>query len=372
MEERFYWLGFSAFSGVGPVKFQKLIQKFKTAENAWTASSIVLKEVIGEVLSLKFEKFKRKFSIENYIKKLNAKKVSFLTIGDKDYPKFLLKIPNPPFVLYVKGNISVLNSDKTIGIVGTRKITQYGEEITKMFTSELVQNNFTSVSGLAFGVDACAHNTTIENGGKTIAVLGNGVDLCFPSSNQAIYNSIASGSGCIVSQFPLGEAPSKGSFPSRNRIIAGLSKSVLVTEGSEDSGSLITADYAFKFNRKVFAVPGPITSNLSKGPFKLIQKGAKLVTSSEDILRELKISSDPEFVEGQKSKVKITSQNLKIKDLTKEERKIIGILQNENLTFDQILKKTKINPAKLGSILSMMEIKGTIKYTANCLFSLEF
>ncbi len=163
--------------------------------------------------------------------------------------------------------------------------------------------------------------------------MGNGVDLCFPSSNEKLYDEILNGNGCIISEFPLGQTPTVGSFPSRNRIIAGLSLGVLVTEGARDSGSLITAEYAFKFNRKVFAVPGPITSQLSVAPLKLIEKGSKLVTSAEDIMKELKI---------QNSKAKTTTQNLKFKYLTKDELKIIKLLEAANLA----------------TILSMMEING--------------
>ena len=149
---------------------------------------------------------------------------------------------------------------------------------------------FTIVSGLAIGVDAVSHKAALDNGGKTIAVLGCGVDCCNPTTNRNLYSQIIK-NGCVVSEVPLSKSPSRGLFPARNRIITGLSLGVLVTEGGEDSGSLITADYALSFSRRVFAVPGPITSNLSKGPFNLISKGAKLATSAEDILKEFKIGS---------------------------------------------------------------------------------
>ncbi|MCL5438577.1 MAG: DNA-processing protein DprA [Patescibacteria group bacterium] len=382
MDERFYWLGFSAFSGVGPIKFRKLFDKFKSAEKAWNANSEELKLVIGDSLTVKFENFRKTFSVDNYSKVLTCKGVTFTCLMDKEYPKLLKQIKNPPFVIYFKGDIDVFKNDKTIGVVGTRKITQYGKEVTGEFTKNLVDAGFTIISGLAFGVDAVSHQTAIENDGQTIAVLGSGVDLCFPLSNRAIYNSIVEKSGAVVSEFPIGESPSRGSFPSRNRIIAGLSLGVLVTEGAEDSGALITAEYAFENKRKVFAVPGPITSTLSKGPFKLISKGAKLVTSVEDILKEFIILSDPELVEGQKSKIKTTRlaqalakraiQSSKFKNLTKEERKILDILQNEDLGFDQIVRKSKINASNLGSILSMMEIKGMIKSINNNLYSIHF
>ena len=351
MSEHEYWLGFSAFPGVGPLRFKKLLSEFKTAQKAWNAKEKDLKKIIGEALTAKFFEFKQNFSITLYAQELKKRKVSFLTIKDKKYPKLLSQIPNPPFVLYVKGSID-FNSGNLFGIVGTRKITNYGREVTEIFSSELSNAGLTIVSGLALGVDAVAHKGAIDVKGKTIAVLGCGVDCVTPLENEPLYNSIVKGFGCVVSEYPLGHPPTIGSFPSRNRIIAGLSMGVLVTEGAEDSGALITADCALKFKRKVFAVPGPITSTLSKGPYKLISKGAKLVTSPQDILAELKVQS---------SKVKTTTQNSKVKTGNKDEDLILKLLENEPLHFDEIVRKSGISSSKLGSILSLMEVKGLVK-----------
>lgn len=360
MEERFYWLGFSVFSGIGPVKFKLLLNKFGSAKNAWSAEQTDLNNVLGKVLGLKFDKFRKEFSIENYLRILEQKEVWFLTLTDKEYPQILRETEKPPFVIFGKGNVHLLENEKNFAVVGTRKITQYGKEVTEIFTRELVQNNFTIVSGLALGVDAVSHKTALENIGKTIAVLGCGVDCCTPTENTALYNSIVK-NGAVISEIPLSVGPTKGSFPARNRIIAGLSIGVLVTEGAKDSGSLITADYGLKFKRKVFAVPGPITSSLSKGPYELIQKGAKLVTSAEDILKEFKI---------QNSKVKISSQKLKVKGSTKEERKVLRILENEPLHFDEIARKTKLTSSETAAILTMMEVKGLVKSLDGGMYSL--
>lgn len=440
MEERFYWLGWSVFPGVGPGKLKLLLNHFKSAKGAWEASPLDLKNIIGEKLSEDFEEFRETFSIEEYLEDLQKKEVWFLTQKDPQYPSLLLQIDKPPIILYGKGNFNIVfgkkersdehlphvandarqplddssnlspfslnerrspenikNSDiktgsafssfasgqisitskdgenfvssprllehceKTIAVVGTRKITSYGREVTEILTRDLVQNGFVIVSGLAMGVDAVAHQTAIAEEGKTIAVLGCGVDLCYPSSNKKLYEEIISGNGVVVSEFPIGMTPSVGSFPSRNRIIAGLSAGVLVTEGAEDSGSLITADYALKYNRKVFAVPGPITSSLAKGPNSLISKGAKLVTSTEDIFKEFKI---------QKSKVKISIQNSKLRGDTEEEKEILGILQNEPLHFDEIVRIANLDSSKAGTLLTMMEIKGMIKSLESGFFSI--
>jgi len=350
-DEGIYWLSFSVFPGIGPSKFSLLLKHFGSAKNAWEASNPDFKKILGESLALKFDKFRNEFDPFEYARKLKEKDVWFLTLDDKNYPMLLGKITNPPFVLYGKGKLDFLN-EKAIGVVGTRRTTQYGREVTRLLTSELIAAGFTIVSGLAIGIDAVSHRTAIENGGKTIAVLGCGVDCCNPSTNQFLYNSIIQSDSCIVSEVPLGNAPTRGLFPARNRIIAGLSLGVLVTEGAEDSGSLITADYAFKNNRKVFAVPGPITSSLSKGPYKLLKKGARLVTRIEDILEELGIDSRP----------RVKNKDLRIKKgETKEEKKILEVLENEDLYFDEIVKKTGISSQILGSTLSMMEVKGIIK-----------
>lgn len=362
--ERDYWLGFSSFSGIGLMKFKKLINKFGSAKDAWKVPKSDLAKLLGEKLTEKFDRFRNQFSLTEYLKKLTGKDVWYLTLQDEDYPKALAQIRNPPFVLYGIGQIpDGIWSLQSIAVVGARRTTQYGREVTKLLTADLVANGFTIVSGLAIGVDAISHMTCLENRGKTIAVLGCGVDCCFPRENQSLYNSIIRSGNCIVSEFPLGMAPTKWTFPARNRIIAGLSCAVLVTEGTEDSGSLITADYCLKFGRKVFAVPGPITSSMSKGPYKLIQKGARLVTSAKDILDELKISNS-------KSQIANKSQITKFKISTKEERKILDLLQNEALHFDEIVRRVRLSSSKIGSILSLMEIRGLVKGLGSGQFSI--
>lgn len=354
MNERNYWLGFSAFPAIGPARFRKLLGEFKTAKDAWRAPRPRLVKLIGEEAMGKFEEFRKEFSIEDYIKKLKEKDVWFLTLEDEDYPKLLKEVKNPPFVLYVRGNPSTLSvrSGSSIAVVGARKTTEYGREVTKLLTTELVLSGFTIVSGLALGVDAISHLTALENGGRTIAVLGCGVDCCYPKENQSIYNSIVQNGCVIVSEFPFGMKPAQWTFPARNRIIAGLSQAVLVTEGAEDSGSLITAKLALSFGRRVFAVPGPITSSMSKGPYKLIAKGAKLVTSADDIFKELKVQS---------AKFKVTVQSSKFENATEKELKILKLLEKEPLHFDEIVRRTKFNSSKLSGILSLLEIKGLIK-----------
>src|SRR4030042_2672497 len=229
MEERYYYLGFSLSNGIGPKTFRQLLNYFKTARKAWEVSGSELKKAgRGEKTTQRFLDFKSKFDFENYQRKLKLTKADFIALCDKEYPALLKQIPNPPIVLFYKGNLKNINFDKTIAVVGTRKITNYGKEITQIFSQELAQSGLTVVSGLAMGVDAVAGWGAVNVKGKTIAVLGNGVDLCFPSVNKPLYDKILDGNGIIVSEFPLGATPTAGFFPSRNRIIAGLSLGVLV------------------------------------------------------------------------------------------------------------------------------------------------
>lgn len=286
-----YWIAFSVFPGIGPVRFALLRDYFGSAQAAWKADWEALRKIhLGDKLVGEFLAFRKTFRLHEYLAKLEALNVHVLTLDDPRYPKRLKEIPDAPFLLYIKAKPSKekLNLDRTIAVVGTRKITRYGQDVTRRIVEGLVSYGFTIVSGMAYGVDAVAHQAAIDSGGKTIAVLGCGIDIIAPPSNARLYRAMGEqGFGAVVSEMPLGLAPSKGLFTARNRIISGLSLGVVVTEGADDSGALITARNAAEQGREVFAVPGPITSPFSRGPAKLIKQGAKLVETVEDILDEL-------------------------------------------------------------------------------------
>jgi DNA processing protein len=349
--ERKYYLAFSNFPGIGPLTFEKLLKVFGSAEEAWKASEESLLPVLKPALTSKFISGRKEFDIDKYEKSLAKKKISYVCLFEKDYPKRLKSINNPPIILYSKGKVNFNSEHKFLAIVGTRKITSYGRSVTEMFASSLAEQGLVIVSGLAIGVDAFAHSACLDANGVTVAVLGNGVDICYPRENQKIYDRIIENGGGIVSEYPPGQEPTVGSFPSRNRIVAGLSDGILVTEGAQDSGSLITANFGLEFNRKVFAVPGPITSSLSAAPLKLIEKGAQLVVTPEDVIKELGISH---FAKASRDKKNYESLN-------KEELKIIELIEYEPMVFDEIVRSLKIESSKLATILSMMEIKGLIK-----------
>lgn len=210
-----------------------------------------------------------------------------LQLTDSKYPGLLKEIPDPPVVLYVRGRGEKIHLARTIAVVGTRRITDYGRTVTQKLVRDLVGKGYTIVSGMALGVDAVAHHEAIKAGGKTIAVLGCGIDIIYPSSNTDLYWDIVRGHGAVVSEFPPGVRPDKKRFVTRNRIISGLSLGVVVIEGAEHSGTLITAKYAAEQGREVFAVPGPITSPYSRAAAILLKNGAKLVESADDIIEEL-------------------------------------------------------------------------------------
>lgn len=223
------------------------------------------------------------------IMQMASEHINIITINNPKYPRLLKEIPDPPSILYIRGKGSKINLEKTIAVVGTRHVTEYGASMTKKLVTDLVREGFTIISGLAYGVDAIAHRAAIDAGGKTIAVLGCGIDIIAPASNARLYWDIVNGHGAVVSEIPPGVVTDKKRFVTRNRIISGLSLGVVVVEGARKSGTLITARYAGEQGREVFAVPGPVTSKYSGAASYLLKNGAKLVESASDIVEELPI-----------------------------------------------------------------------------------
>lgn len=346
-----YYLAFSLAPGVGPKGFQKLIRLFGSAERAWKGSSSNFKKAgVGKVNFAKFNEFRKTFDTREYLNKLRKARVEFIEYGSKFYPARLAKIDSPPIGLFVRGNKKLLIEENLIAVVGARKITSYGRQVTENLVAELCSPGFIIVSGMALGVDATAHESAIQAQGRTLAVLGCGVDCPYPRENDSLYEEIIDSSGLIISEYPLGMPASQGTFPARNRIIAGISRAVLITEAAQDSGSLITAAHAVKQGKPVFAVPGPISSRMSDGTARLIKNGAILVTSARDILENFQFP--------------ITNfqsiNQLNNLQLTKIEQKIFKVLENEERTIDEIARLTKIPISKLSIIISEMEIKGLV------------
>jgi len=304
----------------------------------------------------KFEKISlgiRQLNPEKEIRNLNQEKIKIILFKDEVYPKLLAEIPDKPALLYSRGKTDYLNNPG-IAVVGTRKLSVYGKFVTETLVEKIVNAGLMVVSGLAMGIDAVAHASTLKNQGITFAICPGGVDntSIYPKINYPLAQKILKQDGALLSENPPGSPTLKHLFPVRNRIIAGLTLGTLVTEAAEDSGALHTARAALEYNREVFAVPGDITKPGSAGPNNLIKMGAKLISSAEDILEELKIENP----------------NIPIKSLPKlslEEQTLIELLSQEPLHIDKILAMSKLNTSLVNSNLILLEIKGLIKNLGN-------
>lgn len=348
-EERVYWVAFSNFEGIGPQRLKLLIEYFGSAQKAWKASYLELEKIgLPEKLVREFCTFREKFLPHEYFNTLKEKGITVLTLQDANYPQLLKQITSAPPVLYFKGEIKK-EDNLALAVVGTRKITVYGRAVTELLVSQLVASGLTIVSGMARGVDSAAHQTALSAKGRTIAVLGSGINVIYPPENKGLYEQIIK-NGAVVSEFPVGYPALPQNFPARNRIISGLSLGVLVTEAAQDSGSLITAADAAEQGREVFAVPGPITSPMSAGTAQLIQNGAKLVHTVKDILEELNLEQKTQQLAARE----IVPESL-------EEEKILELLKAGPHHIDEIIKQTKLETATVGSLLGIMEIKGKVK-----------
>lgn len=291
------------------------------------------------------------------------KEIKKISIEDKEYPELLKKIPDPPGILYFKGEIIGLNNELCFAIVGTRRCSPYGKRAALEITGDLAEAGLTIVSGLAPGIDTFSHQACLEREKRTIAVLGTGLDekSIYPKENIKLTQKIVESGGCLISELPPGTPGSRFSFPKRNRIISGISQGVLVIEAKEKSGALITTNYAFLQKRKVFAIPGPIFSSNSKGPHNLIKQGAKLVDNANNILRELNL---PAHLALQGEVGRPNSQ-------TSKENLILNTLKEETLYLDKIIEKTKLNPAVVASTLTVLEIKGKVRNLGGNIYALR-
>ncbi|MBI2196851.1 DNA-protecting protein DprA [Candidatus Daviesbacteria bacterium] len=345
-----YLLALHSIDGLGPIRLRAILEYFKDPKLAWEANENELLKlgIFRNTVNLLVET-RKKLDPETYAKKIAESGIKWITIFDEAYPKLLAQIYDPPIVIYYKGEPDW--DKKAIGVVGTRKITGYGKVVTEKFTKGLSLAGLTIVSGLARGVDAQAHLTAVSENGKTIAVMGGGLNNIFPPENRGLAAKIADNFGAVISEFPPNYPSLPGNFPARNRIISGLSLGVLVIEAAEDSGSLITARLALEQGREVFAVPGPITSDLSKGPIDLIREGARIVFSPEEILEELGINR----VKSLESRVKNE------RDLSEEERQILEVLENESRHIDEIGRQLNFPSPKISALLLKMEISGLVE-----------
>lgn len=357
-------MALSVFQGIGPKRFKLLHDYFGSARKIWQAKrEMLLSTGLPQNIVNDLIKFRQKFNPDFYAGWLTKKGIKFLNLVDANYPKNLKQIEDSPFVLYYKGSIKK-EDDLAIGVVGTRRPTVYGREITENLVADLVGCGLTIVSGMARGIDSIAHKMAIEFGGRTIAVFACGLDVIYPPENRKLSEEIIK-NGAIVSEFPPGTKPSLGSFPYRNRIISGLSLGVLVTEGAKRSGSLITAGRAADQGREVFAVPGPITSRMSGATAKLLKDGAKIVRDVSDILEELNVEIK------RKRHLRGGPKGLLGGGESKEEQFLLELLKDGALHIDEIVRKSKMETGKVCSIMTLMEIKGRVKNLGGMTYTLK-
>lgn len=345
-----HWIAFTRVPYIGTVRLRLLEKRFGSLSDAWRASEAALREAgLDERATRSVLRYRSRIDPDGELSLLEKHGCSAFTWHDSEYPARLKEIDDAPPVLYVKGEL-LPKDERSVAVVGTRRVTAYGKEVTHRLSTDLTKSNVVIVSGLASGVDGIAHRAALEAGGRTIAVLGNGVDIVYPRQHGRLADEIAK-SGAVVSEHPIGTKPRAEHFPRRNRILSGITLGTLVIEAAESSGALITARHALDQNREVFAVPGSILSPGSLGTNGLIQRmEAKPVHKHEDILEELNLS----FVGAQIEMAALFPAN-------DEESSVLYHLSQEPTHIDEIIRGSGMTISVVSSLLAMMELRGLVR-----------
>ena len=347
-----YWIAFSSIEQIDSLFTLKLFEYFKNIEKAFNASSSDLKNIDG--LSVKkaenFLKARDRINPDKVLSDVTNRGIKYLTFEDDRYPVMLKNIDNPPSVLYYKGDLDLVNFERTLAVVGSRKTSRYAKDAVNLIISQLANTDICIVSGLASGIDTAAHTAALDNGLKTIGVIASGFDFVYPSANAELYRKIENGSGLIFTEyFPTFE-PLKFRFPQRNRIVSGLSYGTVVAEASLKSGALITANLTLEQGRELMCIPGLITNPNTEGIYKLLKNGATLVTSADDILEALNWEVKP----AEQLKINLTN-------LDETEAKIMDVIEIEDKGVDEIMTATGLDLDTLLINLTTMELKGIIE-----------
>jgi DNA processing protein len=347
-----YWVGFNIISGIGRVRFAQLENHFGNLVNAWQAGIGDLKRAgLDSKTAQAIITGRPNISLDNEMEKLERNNVRVFTYHDNGYPSRLKEIYDYPPIIYVRG--SLVQDEWSVAVVGTRKASPYGRQVTEEIVADLAKNKVTIVSGLARGIDSFAHRAALTAGGRTIAVSACGLDTVYPPENAELARQIIE-NGALVSEYPLGAKPKAENFPRRNRILSGLSLGVLVIEAGSSSGAIITANDALEQNRDVFAIPGSILSPASDGTNWLIQQGAKLVRRYTDILEELNLVT--------------VARQMEMKEVlptTDTEAAILKQLSSEPSHIDEVCRNSGMPILTVSSTLTMMELKGLVKHVGN-------
>ena len=354
-ENKKLWIALNLIPGVGKSTFRKLILRFGDPNKVFRSSRRELKEISGltdktieEIIGFPMEK-----RLEKELKLIEEKLVTIITMGDPEYPRYLKHIADPPPLIYVMGELKQEDA-LSISIVGTRKPTWYGREITSRLSSGLANRGITVVSGMARGIDSTAHAAAMDAGGRTVAVLGNGLNTVYPPENRKLKERIQE-QGALISEFVMDARPERMNFPIRNRIISGLSMGTVVVEASAKSGALITARLALEQNREVFAVPGSVSSDQSRGANSLIKEGAKLVENVEDILDELPGGLESLLKEPDEQEPPPEPE------LLPKEKKVFSLLHQQEEHIDIIIERSGLSAKEVAGILINLELQDLVK-----------
>lgn len=355
-----YWIALKSVSGIGNLTFKALLDNFGSPSLILNAPVSKLTGITGitKKMALAINSFSDWDKVNQSFELLNKNKIAIITYQDDNYPEKLKNIYDRPPFLYVCG--SLMKDDINIAIVGSRRATTYGKYTTERISRELAQKGVTVVSGMARGIDTAAHRGALGARGRTIAVLGSGLDVIYPPENKKLFAEIIE-NGAVISEFPMGTPPIAANFPSRNRIISGMSYGVLVVEAGEKSGSLITARLALEQGREVFAVPGSVETPTSRGTNRLIKEGAKLIENAEDILEEI----IPQLEKTKVLSETLTSENevkppAKEIELTIKEKQVADFIFDKIIHIDDIIAATNLSPADALSTLMSLELKNLV------------
>ncbi len=362
-----YVNAFNQISGIGPQKLYLLASYFNSFENAWNANATELENAgLTFLLSQKIITAKTKIDPQKEWDKLQKNNIQLITIQDNKFPKKLKTIPSPPFLLYVRGNVDILNHP-SVAVVGSRKITDYGKHAITSIISDIARAGVVIVSGLALGTDSLAHHETLQNNGTTVAVLAGGIDdaTITPRTHFNLAKQILTNDGTIISEYPIKTQPTKGTYPTRNRIMAGLTDATIIIEATQKSGTLITANYTCKFKRNLFAVPGSIFADNSAGPNMLLRdKKATPLLCSDDVMYIFKdIFKDTHKSSGRTCLSTTLSGHQKTLYQTIKKHP-------EGVQINKISKETKLDTSTISSELTMMEIDGIVKNIGNQVYVL--
>ncbi len=360
IKEKTFWLGWQILLPGQAKRIWHLVECFGSPKTAWNASVKELTSIGGcsSEIALSLDKKKKYIEPEIEMARLDKEGIGYVTYQEQSYPEPLKNIFDPPPGLFYKGDL-VSQDNVAVALVGSRRPTHYGKTVSEKIAAELAESGLTVVSGLARGIDSSAHRGALKAGGRTIAVLGNGIDLVYPRENRELQDNIPL-SGAVISEYPLGSPPEAWHFPVRNRIISGLSKAIVVIEASERSGSLITADCALEQGREVLAVPGNINSHMSIGTNRLIKQGARLVEKTEDIFEEIGLGC---LFKHDEIETKVLPK------MSLVEENIYHLLIGNTCDLDDIIEKLRLSAQETLAALMFLEIKGLVRQLPGRLYT---